>query len=106
MMDLSHLLESLEPLAVAEVMPMMSWRGRGLEFLEIRAMVLSPMLEGSDEVIRRGLYLRAEEIIRVIECQGWQHMRVPRIEFSGRLLRDENPPRIIHECEVRLEVTQ
>lgn len=87
--------------------PVATWgRDPRREWLEVRVLVKAPVLEGTDLEVRRGLYLQAEEIIRRVERRGFKHLRVPIIELGGDLDPGMSEARIVHKCELRLEVTQ
>lgn len=112
-----QLVEALEPFAWVQVTPTVSvYADRFV--LDLVCLVrptedaLSPRWTGNpeqpnvDALVRRALYRRAEGLLDEVKRSGWKHIRAPRIEFDGDMVRDApGPVRILHRCEVRLELT-
>jgi len=74
-------------------------------YVYLRLVLKAPVMSGTDMEVRRGFYLRAEEIIAMAERRGFIHTGVPKVEFGGKIVGSDGdrPPHILHECELRLE---
>ena len=63
----------------------------------------TPVLEGTDSEVRQGLYDQAEKIIAAVHKRG-NFIRAPQIDFGGAIFMAGGELRIIHKCEVCVEI--